>query len=763
MAIIEAGNSISFSVGWGQSIRIQTQNNVSGKITFTPQSQEATAKSVSRSFGPLATDQTFGPWDVSGNVLIENFSVSNASANYSVIASKALQVNYLLDDIPSQIAYIGQGSNTTTRFNVATGVDYAYTNTNDLGASPTPIRSDANYYTLDVILPAKAGDVIQYDVLISGQNLNTDTTIQLLFSCWSVGGSEYRNWKSGKRYSAITYDSAGSIGALARTGGDTVAMTVSQKVLPSDLSADGFVTLRLYGENSKTGLLGATQTYTFFGLNSKAVSVIYAKNLGRAAKQFKSFVAYPGGTIGSTATLAAQNTGTQNQDNGYPPSPINSTGQFDLVIPAKNLDVVQAWFDIGVTQAGRLAFYVLSVGGSVTREWATNLNFSEMSAALVGPSAISSASGTTRVQGWAVNRVRDTDIDANGNITLRMYFARASSSSALAGTVNSTNGNGSPSTFRAVNYGTHIKWTLIPDAVENKGIGTNYSGGGSVAEPTIYQDNTGQFIQIYSSALENKLYWSTAKSIEGPWTKQGIINLGTVDAAGNEAAVLYENGTLYLYSPKAGATGINCWSGPNPGALTLSGTVFTPSGTASQAFNTSVVKGLYGQYWMFVECKCSATSNTWQIYAAVSNTPTGTFAILNSGNHLSSLEVTIGGNHSTTNGPSVVWMGDHFKMLHHASPLNGAVTPSFIYWAKSYDGINWIRPSLRLDGTPTPIFKNLLELGFDQSADPQFNLVNGVPQLCFTTGYGSGTPGTTYNRGAIARWDAAICDVGIEF
>lgn len=86
MATLAAGSSISFQVGFGQSVRIQTSHNVSGKIRFvTLNAESPPANSSSRSFGPLATDQTFGPWSQPGTVSIDCDQSSINSITYTVI------------------------------------------------------------------------------------------------------------------------------------------------------------------------------------------------------------------------------------------------------------------------------------------------------------------------------------------------------------------------------------------------------------------------------------------------------------------------------------------------------------------------------------------------------------------------------------------------------------------------------------------------------------------------------------------------------
>lgn len=88
MATLAAGSSTSFTLAWGQSVRIQTSHNVSGRIKFIPSNPESPfSKSSGRSFGPLSIDQTFGPWDQSGTVIIENDSISSASITYSFVVT----------------------------------------------------------------------------------------------------------------------------------------------------------------------------------------------------------------------------------------------------------------------------------------------------------------------------------------------------------------------------------------------------------------------------------------------------------------------------------------------------------------------------------------------------------------------------------------------------------------------------------------------------------------------------------------------------
>ena len=95
MATLAIGASINFFVGWGQSVTITTTHNVSGKWRFVPQNPESPAPNgSSRSFGPMAINQTVGPWDVAGQFYLDNDAGSTAVVTYTQNGNTAYTGNF---------------------------------------------------------------------------------------------------------------------------------------------------------------------------------------------------------------------------------------------------------------------------------------------------------------------------------------------------------------------------------------------------------------------------------------------------------------------------------------------------------------------------------------------------------------------------------------------------------------------------------------------------------------------------------------------
>lgn len=103
MPTLAAGASFNQAVSAGNSVRIQTTHNVSGRIRFVPSSTELPPPpNSSRSFGPLPIDQTFGPWGMPGTVFVDCDPGSATTLTYTVN-----------DDAMPQVAITGGSINGT--------------------------------------------------------------------------------------------------------------------------------------------------------------------------------------------------------------------------------------------------------------------------------------------------------------------------------------------------------------------------------------------------------------------------------------------------------------------------------------------------------------------------------------------------------------------------------------------------------------------------------------------------------------------------
>lgn len=90
MPSLAAGSTFSQAISGDQRIRIQTNHNQSGRLWFVPENAESPPVSTSRSFGPLAIDQTFGPWGEAGTInIVCDAGSTSPGLTYTVVDETA--------------------------------------------------------------------------------------------------------------------------------------------------------------------------------------------------------------------------------------------------------------------------------------------------------------------------------------------------------------------------------------------------------------------------------------------------------------------------------------------------------------------------------------------------------------------------------------------------------------------------------------------------------------------------------------------------
>lgn len=659
------------------------------------------------------------PDSVAGFLALRHGAVAydkNAAAGAQPLvlaAQKAAAIDSLVSGagsprIATQVARIGAGSN------------FAYVNSGNAGAAPTVIlpRTDAAYTSSDILLPAQAGDRIEF--VLMGR-ITVAAGAGLVLSIWSVGGKQFRDVGTG----SVGLQTVAGIATLAAGSSATLRIPVNYVVHADDIDENGFVVFRLFGANAANG----PATHTFIGTASGGVVFRwFGANVRRDASAQPALTRkYPTGIAG--ANLAFQTTGATF---GIP-TPVDPTGASDLVVPVTALDVLRFELDMRYTAAVnlRLILGVLKDGAHVRNPIAL-IPALDSNGPLLDPN-----SGTQTVGTTAVFRVRDTDIAANGTVTLRLYATSASGPGTTQNhTILGSDNLGGYSHMRVYNYGSPFRWALTP----------TYSGwdngpstaAGSQQESGVWQDNTGRWNMIVTATPGDYMGWAWTDDLEkGVWTKhpspilgQGI---GGISGSYNRGSVLYENGIVYIYSRGYAGGGIGCSYGPSPLNLTNAGLVLTsaPSGYTTLE-NTKVVKGSDGAYWMWFEGIHTATTR-WQIGLAKSPSPLGPFVHVAA--PLTSLQVLTDG---VVSSPDVAFTGRGYQMVYHATPRLANV-PSMVYMAKSADGQNWTKTGIGADGTPNGVLQPLYEHAHAQTADPSAVVHNGRTYL-FVTAQANGSP-----------------------
>jgi hypothetical protein len=578
--------------------------------------------------------------------------------------------------------------------------NWSYINANPPGSTPTAIRPDG---TFDIILPAQVGDTVRYE--FSGR-VNTPATTGIVLSVWSTGGPSVRDWSSNtiglqavNGFATVPAFNNGANPALSLNS------TITNTVEAADLDANGMLTLRMYGAN--TAGSGAQTTiflnYQGNGIINQARGINLKANT--SAELPPVYTAYP-----NTHYLSNLNFTTNNVSYGDP-VPLNPDGGFDLVIPAKSLDIISYTLHGSVNAGFNLDFSLWSIGGTVVHSWTDGSNLISNNSGI----AIVGTGNGKAIDATIACRIMPSDLDSNGNVTLRVYVANITGSGLQHHTFLGTDNSGNPSYASAINYQNAEQYALIDSQRWEGKIGGSIN---SEQEPSVWVDANGLINMLYTGGTSNYTGWATATSPAGPWTKYAhnpVIGGGAVtnnDAMRN--TVLYQNGMLYVYFAQEDA---NIWVayGSDPAHLTLIPTpVFSSQGSIRTLENSAVVLGPNSTYYMFFEGLYGSTG-LWQLGVATADNPLGPFTLMTGGFPLTSLQVAAG---SATDGPWVEWTGQKFRMVYHAAPISKASVPSQIYTAESTDGLNWQWPSVNIDGRPIPIRMPYVELDHNQAADP---------------------------------------------
>lgn len=286
------------------------------------------------------------------------------------------------------------------------GDNFSFITTSALGHAPSPIKPDSS---LDIMLPAQVGDIVRYE--FSG-TVATPAATGLTLSAWSIGGSQSRDWSSGitslQSVSGFANIPAGNFYVSPRI---SINPTVSNTVQASDIDANGMITLRLYGTNSTAA---GIQTHLFIDYPGNGticqVRAINLKNNQSAATALRTVIAYPNKTKGTDLKFTTTtNPFTQSVA-------VNPSGAFDIIIPATELDVISYHLQGAIQGNLGLRFSVWSIGGSALRSWTDDASSYNPDSGLYQISG----GNTQTLNATIANRVIESDLDAKGNITLRL-------------------------------------------------------------------------------------------------------------------------------------------------------------------------------------------------------------------------------------------------------------------------------------------------------------------------------------------------------
>jgi hypothetical protein len=635
---------------------------------------------------------------------------SRADSEASALLSTGLFENLSDDQITSdQASSILSGPRVACQLGyIARGTNFAYTNPNAAGATPTVVlpRTNTSYSSSDVVLPARVGDLIEF--MFSGR-INVDATNGLTLSVWSVGNT-YRDLSSG----VTGLQSVAGFLTAAAASTLTHKASVFYVVQHSDIDANGMIVLRLYGANS-TGAVSATHTFVA-AASGGPTNFVLGKNLrNNKAGQVQVALQYPGGVKGQN--LAFSTTGAA----FGALSSVDATGATDIVMPAQALDVIQ--FDlVGRYTAAtnmRWCVWIMKNGTAFKNAHTTGVVFNTD-----GP-ILDSNSGTQSIGAVSAFRVRDVDL-VNGTLTLRLYCVNTSGSGAQNHTLLGSDNVGGYTYLRATNYGSAWRYAVTPTLTWEGG---NDTSGGSLQESSVWFDG-GKWNIIYTAVKNGYLGWAWTN---GPtlrnatWSKNAnpILGNGVGGVAGvcNRPSVLFENGTVYVFFRGLPGGGIGCAYGASPSALTVvTALASAPSGYTTLE-NSKVIRGADGAYWMWFEGLHTVTGK-WQIGLAKSTTPQGPYTHVAA--PLTSLQVIATG---TANSPDVAYTGAGYRIVHHGTPNTSLSVPSLPYLADSVDGQNWVRRGLGADGTANGLVMPFTDIVGQQLADPSCEVENGLAYL----------------------------------
>jgi hypothetical protein len=597
-----------------------------------------------------------------------------------------------------------------TAFQGGFGFNSAFSITGSSASAPVPWSGLAGWaitgssaVTQDILLPANVGDFVEYFLTAL---IGTSATSGIILSVWSINGSQYREWFTGTIGSSVTAIPAAS--AFFTQAANIVPQNAStakcgNKVIASDLDSNGFIRLRLYAANSNAS--SSTYSHYLYGYAASGTIGCYAINWREGKPQeLTEVIAYPGYTPGANATI--NTAGTQQATLNPILDAATGANKFALKIKANPLDYIKVECQLFIPITANVCrpdFSLWSIGGSLPREWSTGVTNYTQGATY---KCIGQSNGNpTTISISVMQRVMDTDIDANGYVTLQMMTTDYNSSG--SGSTYTRVLNGTDSATGRLSY---MRAQVIPS--EHKLLLSAPGGAWNNAapqEPSIFYWNNQWnmlFTMTYNSSAGT--WWATCPTMTGTYTIQGTAALLPYF----ENNVYIENNTLYVYYRNAGGViGVRSTAGSVASIAQAAETV----ALNSAAFNSAIVKGPGGTYYMFADTyTMPGYGAPWAMGVWCSNSPTGPFTALS--NPVNGLDFSAA---YVCSAGWAEWTGEYFRLLTHLSPVANTVSPTYIYEALSSDGINWKYPNIGLDGYPCPLIKNPQEFsGWNQAADP---------------------------------------------
>jgi len=158
MPTLNPGAQYTQGLPENQRIRIQTSHNQSGRIWFVPTNPEAPPPSnSSRSFGPLAIDQTFGPFGVAGDIFIVNDAGSAGALTYTFFQSNGQVDNFTVGGALSVFGSYSQSNGTFSCSGTGAKTLTATTANVTLGATTTGLTTLTRLDTFTVVSTDSSG------------------------------------------------------------------------------------------------------------------------------------------------------------------------------------------------------------------------------------------------------------------------------------------------------------------------------------------------------------------------------------------------------------------------------------------------------------------------------------------------------------------------------------------------------------------------------------------------------------------------------